>query len=400
MTLILFVLSTVHLRSAASCHSTPPIELHVVFLNDTLTIPTDSSVWIPFNMPLAQPSLELFYASMRSSNWQPLVDSLLSYRHTKQLNDWMYYQLIRKTAQQLAPKADNYLRYTLYKWFLLSASGYDATLGIGKKELLFYVYSEENIYDIPFYTHENKKYICLNYHDYGKIDFDTDTIREVYLPVPGATKAFSYKITRIPDVKDVEYVEKELKFRFRGKTNRFKVKLNPMMQAMLTNYPVVDFELYFNIPLSSGTYASLIPTLKSQVKGMSQKRGVDYLMRFTRYAFLYENDQTHFGKEKYMCAEQTMFYQYSDCDDRAALFFYLVKEIYNLPMIALLYPTHILLAVKLDQPVGETVLYNNNRYSICDPTPQEEDLNIGEVSAELREIPYKVVYEYNPVGNE
>ncbi len=393
---ILFVLSAIHFGFAAPLNKVHPFRLRVVFLDDTLTVKTDSSIIVPFNLPLTQTSLELFYTSIRSSQWRPLIDTLMSYQKRKQLSDWMYYQLIRKTAQQIAPKADNYIRYTLYKWFLLSMSGYDAALGIGNKELLFYVYSEENIYDIPFYTKNGKKYICLNIHDYGKIDFDKNTIKEVILQVPGANKAFSYKITRLPDFKDDDYVEKELQFTFHGKTNHFKVKMNPTMQAMLTNYPVVDFELYFNIPLSSGTYASLIPTLKNQVKGMSQKKGVDYLMRFTRYAFLYEDDQNHFGKEKHMCPEQTMFYQYSDCDDRAALFFYLVKEIYNLPMIALLYPTHVLLAVKLDRPTGNTVLYNNKKYSICDPTPQEEDLEVGEVSDKLKEVPYQVVYEYDP----
>src|SRR5690606_10914787 len=115
----------------------------------------------------------------------------------------------------------------------------------------------------------------------------------------------------------------------------------PIFEKIFANYPSVDFESYFNIPLSKETYGSLIPMLKQNVDGMSQKKGVDYLMRFTRYAFLYEDDEENFGKAKRLSAEETLFAQYSDCDDRAALFFYLVKEIYNLPMIAVLYPTHI-----------------------------------------------------------
>jgi hypothetical protein len=62
-------------------------------------------------------------------------------------------------------------------------------------------------------------------------------------------------------------------------------------------------------------------------------------------------------------------YHYSDCDDRVALFYYLVKEIYNLPMIALLYPTHVTMAVPFDKPVGAPVLYKGKKYSICEPTP-------------------------------
>ena len=132
---------------------------------------------------------------------------------------------------------------------------------------------------------------------------------------------------------------------------------------------------------------------------MNQKKGVDYLMRFTRYAFLYENDQENFGKEKRMSPEETLFSAYSDCDDRAALFFYLVKEIYNLPMIALLYPTHITMAVAFNKPLGDQIRYKGKVYSVCEPTPEKEDLQIGQLAANLRNVAYEVVYQYVPAQN-
>ncbi|WP_315820150.1 hypothetical protein [Paraflavitalea speifideaquila] len=105
---------------------------------------------------------------------------------------------------------------------------------------------------------------------------------------------------------------------------------------------------------------------------MSTKNGVDYLMRFTRYAFLFETDSKNFGTEKRLSPEQTLFYEQSDCEDRVALFFYLVKEIYNLPMIVLAYPKHVTIAVQFDKPRGKSIVYNGNKYSICEPTPQKK----------------------------
>ncbi len=168
------------------------------------------------------------------------------------------------------------------------------------------------------------------------------------------------------------------------------------MEGIFANYPGVDFESYFNIPLSKETYSSLIPTLRKNVQAMNQKKGVDYLMRFTRYAFLYENDDTNFGKEKRLSPEQTLLSKYSDCDDRAALFFYLVREIYNLPMIALLYPTHISMAVQFDKPFGSSIIYKGEKYSICESTPQNKDLRIGQIAASLKKASYDVVYQYDP----
>jgi hypothetical protein len=129
---------------------------------------------------------------------------------------------------------------------------------------------------------------------------------------------------------------------------------------------------------------------------MNQKNGVDYLMRFTRYAFLYQTDENNFGKEKRLSPEQTLFSKYSDCDDRAALFFYLVKEIYNLPMIALLYPTHISMAVQFDKIQGKSIIYKGQKYLVCEPTPQDKDLRIGQISTNLEGVKYEVVYQYDP----
>lgn len=366
------------------------------FYNGTFNFELDKSSRIDVSDSLSNQTVNSFYTSINQSNYQPVLASLLAYKKKYQLNDWIYYQLIRRTAQQISPKAENYYRYTLYKWFFLIKSGYDARLGIGKDKLIFYVRNDENIEDIPFFMEDGRKYMCLNYHDYGKIDFKKEKILPANVFIPEADRSFSYKITRMPDFQPETYMEKDIHFNYHQRSYLFKVMLNPAVESIFANYPGVDFESYFNIPLSHETYRSLIPFLKENVRGMPQKRGVDYLMRFTRYSFLYQTDEDNFGKEKRLSPEQTLYYKYSDCDDRAALFFYLVKEIYNLPMIALLYPTHISMAVQFDKPHGQSIIYKGEKYTVCEPTPQEQDLRIGEISAKLHNVSYEVVYSYDP----
>jgi len=366
------------------------------FYSGTFNFELDPGSEIDFSDPLSATAVQNFYHQLNESKYQSILTSLLAYKEKHQLNDWIYYQLIRKTAQQISPKAENYHRYTLYKWFLLSKSGYDARLSIGNNLIIFYVRNDENINDIPFFSIEGYKYMCLNYHDYGKIDFEKDKVYPVNVDIPEARNSFSYKVTRMPDFKPESYNEKEIQFSYRSKPYHFQVKLNPEVENIFKNYPGVDFESYFNIPLSHETYHSLIPILKKNIEGMNQKKGVDYLMRFTRYAFLYQTDENNFGKEKRLSPEQTLFSKYSDCDDRAALFFYLVKEIYNLPMIALLYPTHISMAVQFDKAQGRSIIYKGQKYSVCEPTPQNRDLRIGQIASDLEGLNYEVVYQYNP----
>jgi len=366
------------------------------FYGDAIEFPFVKSSLVNFPGPLSAPAIQSFYESISKTEYQPIVNALLSYKEQTKADDWLFYQLIRKAAQQISPKAENYQRYTLYKWFFLSKSGYDATLSISNDRLLFYVQSDENIYNIPFRMRDGKQYVCLNYHDYGTIDFEKEKFSEIAIRNPEAQKSFSYKITQLPGFSPDDYVEKDLTFNYNQTDYHFKLKLNPQVKTIFANYPVVDYESYFNIPLSNETYSSLIPSLKKSIKGLNTKNGVDYLMRFTRYAFLFQPDSENFGSEKRLSPEQTLLYDQSDCEDRAALFFFLVKEIYNLPMIVLAYPKHVTIAVKFDKPVGKTILYNGDKYSVCEPSPQKQDLTIGELLPELRKSAYEVTYVYNP----
>jgi len=372
------------------------VHIKLDLYNDVFEADADASLLPVIDAPVNKKSITDFYNTVKNARYQPVIEALEAYRKKHDLNDWLYYQLVRRVAQQIAPKQNDYAKYTLYKWFLMVQSGYDAQLALANNKLIFYIYNNEDISDIPFFMVNDRKYMCLNYHDYPNTDLHQELPLPVNINVPGATGAFSYEVTRMPDFEPSGYLEKVLAFVYQNKTYSFKVKVNPQVDSLFTNYPGVDFKSYFNIPLTHETYSSLIPMLKKNVKGMNQTKGVDYLMRFTRYAFLYETDEQNFGKKRRMSPEETLFSKYSDCDDRAALFFYLVKEIYNLPMIAMLFPTHITMAVQFDKPVGQSVIYQGKAFSVCEPTLQPDDLPIGQLSDKYKQQQYQVVYHYEP----
>ncbi|MBC7913461.1 MAG: hypothetical protein H7Y07_04990, partial [Pyrinomonadaceae bacterium] len=185
------------------------------FYSGIFNVEIDSTMNVEFNATPSEPSVQSFYNSLNQAKYQPVIASLKAYKEKYQLNDWLYYQLIRKTAQQISPKAANYPRYTLYKWFFLAQSGYDARLALTKNQLLFYVRSEEDISDIPYYEKDGKQYVCLNFHDYSNIDYKKDEIKPINITFPESKTLFSYKITRMPDFSPGDYSEKLLKFNYR-----------------------------------------------------------------------------------------------------------------------------------------------------------------------------------------
>ena len=375
-------------------------EVQVYFYGDTIKFQLAAAFVIPFNGVVNNENIGFFYEKANSSPYHNVVSEILAYKAKHALDDWLFYQLIRNTSQSIAPKSENYERYTLYKWFLLGKCGYDTELAITDGRLLFYVSSFDNVYDIPMYSKNGKQYICLNYHDYRKIEFSQDSLYSVNLEIPEGTKSFSYKINRIPSSKNFYHTQKRLHFRYRFKSYNYNIAVNDNLQKFFENYPCVDFGSYFNIPLSAETYNSLILPIKKQVGKLPQLEGINYLMNFTRHAFLYETDEVLFGKEKRLPPEQTLFSDYSDCDDRVALLYYLVKEIYNLPIIAVVFQDHVTLAINLKKPVGKGIFYKGKQYSFCDPTPQSENISIGYTAGKYNKKPYNVVFAYDPAAHE
>lgn len=369
----------------------------VYYFGDTITVPSNIEFpEIEAKKILTEKDVAEFYNQARELQFKPLIEAILAYKKKYALDDWLFYQLIRRTAEQLYPKRKNFEYYTISKWLLLVQSGYNAKLAFINEKLLLYVQSNDNIYDIPLFNLNDKQFVCLNIHDFAKINFKESELKKVNIEVANADKSFSYKINKIPDFKEKYINEKEVFFKYHKRMNSFKISIDVQMEILFNNYPAVDFDYYFNIPISTNTYNSLIPFLKDAVKKMSQKNGVDFLMHFTRNAFLYETDQQNFGTEKRLSPEQTLMNKYSDCDDRVSLFYYLVKEIYNLPMIVLLYPTHVTMAVELAKPIGNPIEYKGRKFTFCEPTPQKDNLPIGKLMDEYNGKEYKIAFEYLP----
>jgi hypothetical protein len=214
-------------------------------------------------------------AAQQITEWgyEELTDSLLAYRRHLQLNDWMYYQLLRRVAQVLYPKEADYNAYTLFKWFLMCKSGYDAQLALSGQNIVFYVYNNEEIADIPFFMVEGRKYMCLNYHDYANATLEDHPPLPLNLKLPGAIHAFSYRVTQMPEFKSQDYTDRRLQFIYDQQQYHFIIRENTVLEKLFANYPGVDFEIYFNIPLSRETYSSLIPLITKKINKIVRKKG-------------------------------------------------------------------------------------------------------------------------------
>src|SRR5262245_61283199 len=83
------------------------------FLGSSIEMPRQLIPNFQYTASLSETSIQKFYDDLKGFDDRSLIEVLMSYRDKLKLDDWLYYQLIRKTAQQISPKAENYFSYTL-----------------------------------------------------------------------------------------------------------------------------------------------------------------------------------------------------------------------------------------------------------------------------------------------
>ncbi len=314
----------------------------------------------------------------------------------KQLPDWLVYQLIRRIAEQINSKYIDYTQYTLTKYLLLFITGFEPVIFTSNDKILLYIKSTDTVFNLPNKKIDGKQFICLNYHDYGyQINFGLEKFYQKKMNFSNKGRDFRYTIDFLPSFQKESYVIKNVSFLYKHRKESFNILVNPEIQDYFTNYPVTEYRYQFNIPFSEIAYIKLIPELKLRIKNLSIEKGVEYIMTFVRDGFEFETDTRLFGREKRLSPEETLMYKSSDCEDRSALFFLLVKEIYHLPMAILSYPEHVNVAVKLPRNKGLTINIDNDQFTICEPTPQKKKRGIGWMSRTLRKQPFEIAYVYN-----
>ena len=78
-------------------------------------------------------------------------------------------------------------------------------------------------------------------------------------------------------------------------------------------------------------------------------------------------DNEQFGREKVMFAQETLFYDKSDCEDRAVLFSKLVKKLFGINIIGVKYDDHMVTALYIPME-GDYVEAGRKRFVVADPT--------------------------------
>ena len=304
-----------------------------------------------------------------------LLNSLLEAKRAYVLNDFLFYRLARTAVQIIYEgRGGNAQEVTLYK--LLTDAGFDARLTFRGDRLYVNVYTTEELFEVPIIDVRGRPYANISCLDGG-----CNGRQRLYIFNDQANpngRSFSFQLRSWPELA-VRPVAKDLRFNYHGSTQELSVTFDQTLVDIMAEYPFIHEYCYLETPLSYTLSSSLLPQLRERMRGLDQRQRLEFLASFTRSAFAYKEDNENFGRSKPMVPEELFGYAFSDCEDRSALFYALVRDLLDEPMAVVAYDDHLTVAIGSETLEGDSFRYGGRRYVFCDPTGPKNSSRIGRI---------------------
>ena len=276
------------------------------------------------------------------------------------LNDWAKYLFIQKAGDKIYKNRN---KANIFTWYILAKMGYDIKVGYNKKAVHLLSSMDHKLYQVPFFTIDKKTYYLLakNTKNVGSLY----TYKGNY---PKADAKLSFEVKK-PLKLDSDIKNKKLSFSFSNKAYTINAKYSKNLVEFYNTLPQSDYRVYFDSQNSAQINNSILKELSKYMKGMSELEAVNFLLRFTQKSFEYKTDGDQFSREKVMFPDETVFFPYSDCEDRSIMFATLVKNLLGLKVVGLKFPNHLATAVALSSNVsGDSFKYKGKLFTVTDPT--------------------------------
>lgn len=354
------------------------------FFGNKLTFAIDPKLHISFNQRIDSRSISNHWSGLSKTNYEETIKQLSQYKEPLQLNDWGYALLVNSLSQVIYPKNTN--EQNLFTWFILLKSGYKARIAYNSAGIYMLFPTEQKVYGAPYFTFNGSRYYSLSFDGSAKKLSAVLTYNGDY---PNTDAYFNMQLNKALNTKS-NTKPRKLSFHYKRKKYTINIGLDKNIIRFFKTYPQLDIGLYFNSEVNKKIATQLLTQLRPIINGKSEVEAINILLRFVQKSFKYKTDDEQFGKENYLFLEETIFYPYSDCEDRAVMFAWLVRNLLKNDVIGLGYPGHIATAVQIKSSIsGDGFMYNGKKYIIADPT--YINANVGQTMPNFKKFKPEVI---------
>ena len=311
---------------------------------------------------ISEKHLSKLWTQLSDSQYDITIRGALDVREGLNLCDWGYMQMLQTVCEQRYGRTNNAV---LMQAYLMTQSGYKIRLGYSGDRLYLLVASSYHILSMAYFMVDGDKFYPINCPTNElaicKASFDAEQPLSLQIASEQrlATESSPIRTLRSKDGLSVAIQQNKNLVDF----------YNHYPSAYIDDNIYTRWAVYANTPLDPTMADALYPSLRTAIAGMSQRDAVNRLLHFVQTAFAYEYDEKVWGGDRAFFAEETLYYPYADCEDRAVLFSRLVRDLCALEVVLLYYPGHLAAAVQFTEDVaGDYLLYDHRRYVVCDPT--------------------------------
>lgn len=335
----------------------------VSFYGHNLTFYYDNKLKTRLKGRINSEAISTFWSDLSKADYDTLINQLQKQRGPLQLNDWSYALLINELAKTIYAGQKN--EQSLFTWFLLVKGNYQARLAYSANKVFLLLPTQQRLYGVAYFTFSKKRYYALGMDGNKAKPGRVFTYDGQY---PGAKNALDMSLSKSLNTRSSKRT-RQVAFTYNHKRYNVTVGYDKNTIDYLRTYPQMAIDQYFMSRVNADVGNPLLAQLRNIIKGKSEEEAVNIILLFVQNAFKYKTDQGQFGEENYLFPEETMYYAYSDCEDRAVIFAWMVRSLIGLEVVGLDFPGHIAAAVKFNTNVsGDKVRYQGKTYVVTDPT--------------------------------
>ncbi|MDR1919948.1 MAG: hypothetical protein LBQ65_09935 [Tannerellaceae bacterium] len=298
-----------------------------------------------------------YWLQLSKTPHRSFLDDLIKKKDVLSLNHWGFYLFIRHIADACFSEQQANEK-TIFTVFFLNQSGYKAKIGRAQNALVVLLALQHTVYGNAFIRFNDGDYYIFGH---PRQTVSGQSIASYKLNYERAKYSLSLQL--LTPVKLAENIQTT---RRTYNMKDYTFKYNKNLVDFYNTYPQTELSIYAITP-SKVSLSSWEEQLSPDLQGKDTLGKLTFLLSFIQNSFQYKTDWAQFGHEKFFFAEETLHYPYSDCEDRAILFSRMVHFFCGLDVLLIEYPSHVAAVVKSDE-AGDAILYNNERYVVCDPT--------------------------------
>jgi len=302
---------------------------------------------------------------MASNEYNNTILDCLAIRDSLKLTDWHYRKLLIELGRRVYPDPS---RANLLVAYVLSQSGYKMRLIKNSDILISAFHSPCRIYGMG--------YISVRGEDFYSEDIRPGSFEVLDIDFEGE-RPFDLTIHSLPqlplDLSDPRLIKSD-----RYPEMALTVSINKNIIDYYNGYPCWDsgegensnWTHYVTVPTDTFTTGPLYRTMRQIIGGMHPLEAAERILNLVQTGFDYRYDSEVWGYERAFFVEETLFYPYCDCEDRAILMSHFIRDLLKLDVALVFYKNHLAMAVAFgEDTAGDYITSPDGRkYTICDPT--------------------------------